>query len=295
MRRLITFGFLSFLIFSYVTSALSFGEEEKAATSKKTLKQAELKKVAAKALPKDGYTLPVKWGNLGPKLVELGVIDLTKFKRLYGNKKGQPSYIRYLEAPSNDLIKITAENAPFMVTVFWAVGLANKNSLLEELTVTRPQMELMRLASTGGWTLGAKPADELYSNFDIISLTPTQEKLVSDLAQGIYRPCCDNSTAFPDCNHGIALLGLMQLMAANDFSREEILKAALKFNSFWFPQHYLKTALLFHLRGMDWDKVDPREVLSDRYSSGSGWMRHVNAELQKAGYLLPRQRGGVGC
>ncbi len=223
------------------------------------------------------------------------MIDLTKFKRLYGNKKGQPSYIHYLEAPSNDFIKITAENAPFMVTVFWAVGLANKNSLLEELTVTRPQMELMRLASTGGWTLGAKPAEELYSNFDIISLTPTQEKLVSDLAQGIYRPCCDNSTAFPDCNHGIALLGLMQLMAANDFSREEILKAALKFNSFWFPQHYLKTALLFHLRGMDWDKVNPQEVLSDRYSSGSGWMRHVNAELHKLTDLLPPQRGGVGC
>lgn len=295
MKRLITFGVLSFLIFSHVTSALSSGEEGKSSTSRKPLERAQLTKVVAKVLPKDGYTLPVKWGNLGPKLVELGVLDLPKLKRLYGNKKGQPNHLRYLEAPSNDFINITAENAPFMVTVFWALGLANKNVLLEGLTVTRPQMELMRLASTGGWTLGAKPAEELYSNFDIISLTATQQKLVSDLAQGIYRPCCDNSTAFPDCNHGIALLGLMQLMAANDFSREEILKASLKFNSFWFPQHYIKTALLFHLQGMDWDKVDPQEVLSYRYSSGSGWMRHVNAELQKVGHLLPPQRGGVGC
>ncbi|MFN3476037.1 MAG: hypothetical protein ACK4Z6_00570 [Candidatus Methylomirabilales bacterium] len=45
----------------------------------------------------------------------------------------------------------------------------------------------------------------------------------------------------------MALLGLIELMAANGFRREEILKAALKFNAFWFPQQYVETALLFQL------------------------------------------------
>ena len=29
------------------------------------------------------------------------------------------------------------------------------------------------------------------------------------IAKGIYRPCCNNSTYFPDCNHGMAMLGLL--------------------------------------------------------------------------------------
>lgn len=38
--------------------------------------------VVARVLPQQGYTLPVRWGDLGPTLVRLGVIDLEKLDRL---------------------------------------------------------------------------------------------------------------------------------------------------------------------------------------------------------------------
>jgi len=146
-----------------------------------------------------------------------------------------------------------------------------------------------------GKAVGSLENKFLARYFDIIRLTPQQQELVADLAGSIYRPCCNNPTSFPDCNHGIALLGLIELMAANGYSREEILTASLQFNAFWFPQHYLKTALVFHLRGNDWNKVDPKEVLGFRYSSASGWREQVDAKLQKEGYLLPGQKGSPSC
>ncbi|MGE5306641.1 MAG: hypothetical protein ACM3TN_25320 [Alphaproteobacteria bacterium] len=274
------------------TRTASFAAEP---TQSKPSMSEEIARIAAKVLPKDGFTLPIKWGELGPRLVKLGVIDLAKLKQLYKNDGDALAYLRYLEAPSDDFITITAKNAPFLVNVFWALGLANRNPLLEKLATETPEVELMRLASTGGWSLGTKPPEEFYSNYDIVRLTPQQQKLVGDLAGSIYRPCCNNATSFPDCNHGIALLGLMQFMAANGLGRNEILRASLQFNSFWFPEQYVKTALLFQSRGIDWKKVDPKEVLGFQYSSGSGWMQNVNAKLQKEGYVSPGQKGGSSC
>lgn len=251
--------------------------------------------VLAKVLPNAGYTVPITWGDLGPKLVRHGVIDLEKFQRLYEKDERLQPDLRRLEAPSEDLITISRDNAWLLVNVFWGVGLANKIALLERLAVERPQTALMGLASTGGWTLGAKPPIELFSNVRLIPLTPQQEELVADLAQRIYRPCCDNATAFPDCNHGMALLGLMELMAAHGLGREEILKAAVKFNAFSFPQQYTQMALLFQLRGIDWEAADPQEVLGSRYSSLRGWTQHVSQEMQKRSHLLPPQAEGASC
>lgn len=69
-------------------------------------------------------------------------------------------------------------------------------------------------ASTGGWTVGTKPVTELYASLDLIQLTAEQQKMVEEVAAAVYRPCCNNSTLFPDCNHGMALLGLLELMAS---------------------------------------------------------------------------------
>jgi hypothetical protein len=244
-----------------------------AAEERKPLTPEEYARVLAKVLPEEGYTLPIAWGDLGPKLVQHGVIDLEKFRQLYGKEERFQPDLRRLEAPSEDLITITRDNAWLLVNVFWGVG----------------------LASTAGWTLGAKPPVELYSNVALIPLTPEQETLVADLAQGIYRPCCNNSTAFPDCHHGMALLGVIELMAANGLSREEILKAAVQFNALSFPQQYMQMALLFQLRGIDWDAVDPQEVLGARYSSLKGWTQHVEHELQKLASRLPPQAEGASC
>jgi hypothetical protein len=57
-------------------------------------------------------------------------------------------------------------------------------------------------ASTGCWSLATKPITNLYASLDLISLTEEQQKLVEEVAKGVYRPCCDNPTHFPDCNHG---------------------------------------------------------------------------------------------
>lgn len=251
-------------------------------------------RIVAKVLPKDGYTVTIKWGDLGPTLVRLGVIDLEKFKAL---AKDQPAVVglRRLEAPSDDPLTITTENQWFLVTVLWAVGLANKSPVLDKALAERGERQVMGLASTGGWTLGTKPAAELYGKFDIIPLTPEQQALVMELAQSIHRPCCGNSTAFPDCNHGMALLGLIELMAAHNFGREEMLKAALNFNAFWFPREYTRTALLFALRGVEWGAVDPHEILGTRYSSLNGWAQNVDQQLAKVSHLLPPEAEGASC
>jgi hypothetical protein len=250
-------------------------------------------RVIAEVLPKDGYTLPVKWEDLGPRLVQLGVIDLSKLKTLYGSNP--PPELQRLETPSEDLIRITSENASFLLNVLWGLGLANKAALLERVLVERGPEMLRELASTGGWTLGTKPAAELYGRFDILRLGLEQQELVSEIAGATYRPCCDNPTAFPDCNHGMALLGLIELLAGHGFSREEILKASVKVNAFWFPKHYVETALLFELRGVDWNTVNPGELLGFRYSSLTGWTQNVDRELKRFAHLLPPIREGASC
>lgn len=251
-------------------------------------------RIVARVLPKDGYNVPIKWGDLGPKLVRLGVIDLNKLKAVAKDQLPLPD-LRRLEAPSDDPLTITTENQWLLVTVLWAAGLANKSPVLDRALAERGEKTVMGLASTGGWTLGTKPAAELYGKFDIIPLTPAQQALVMELAQSIHRPCCGNSTAFPDCNHGMALLGLIELMAAHNFGREEILKAALNFNAFWFPREYTRTALLFALRGVEWDAVDPWEILGARYSSLSGWAQNVDQQLAKVSHLLPPEAEGASC
>ena len=283
--RLVSVLGLGVLLFSAHGSRMaSFAAES---PERKSFKPEETTWIATKVLPKDGYTLPIKWGNLGPTLVQLGVIDLEKFKKLYGSGD-LPDYFRYLEQPSEDFISINPENQQFLITVFWALGLANKSTVLEKMRETDG---FMNLASTGGWTLGARPTTELYSKFDIIPLTPEQQELVFDLAQRIYRPCCNNPTALPDCNHGIGLLGLIELMVAQGFNRQEILKASLQFNAFWFPQHYMQTALLFEFRGIDWHAVDPAEVLGAHYSSLSGWTENVAKEVNKVAQPFLAQQG----
>jgi hypothetical protein len=293
MRRTSVMGCLILLTTAVATPATA--ESPGAPGGEPKLLSAEQSaRVMAKVLPKDGYTMPIRWGDLGVQLVRLGVIDLEKFKRIYATST-IPAYFRHLEEPSEAFITITSENAQFLVTVFWGLGLANRNPLLDKVLADRGMDGTMRLASTGGWTLGAKPAAELYGKFDIIRLTPEQQAMVSDLAHRIYRPCCDNPTALPDCNHGIALLGLIELMAANGLGRAEILNASLKVNAFWFPQHYAKMAMLFALHGTDWDAVDPLTALGRRYSSLSGWRQHVDAELKKLPQALPPQAGGSKC
>ena len=146
-----------------------------------------------------------------------------------------------------------------------------------------------KFASTGGWSLAVGNAMKHYSKHNLIQLNQEQQKLVEEVSKNIYRPCCDNATYFPDCNHGMAMLGLLQLMAAQGMNQQDMYKHALAVNSYWFPDTYVNIAKYMAKQGTSWDKVDPQEVLGKNYSSASGY-RQILSQVEPV-----KPAGGGGC
>lgn len=173
--------------------------------------------------------------------------------------------------------------------LFWALGLANKNPILEN----GPMMDKQyggagNFASTGGWTLAKGNTMDHYSQHALITLTSEQQALVEKISKGVYRPCCGNSTYFPDCNHGMAMLALLELMASQNVSEQDMWKTALIVNSYWFPDTYLTIAIYMKEKGVDWKDVSPQEMLGADYSSAQGF-RNISSEV-----VLPKQQQN-GC
>ena len=77
----------------------------------------------------------------------------------------------------------------------------------------------------------------------------------------------------------MAMLGLLQLLAANNVSESDMYKIALQINSYWFPDTYLTLAKYFATQNISWDKVNPKEVLGAVYSSASGY-RQILAKIE---------------
>ncbi len=153
-------------------------------------------------------------------------------------------------------------------------------------------VRLPSFASTGGWTLGRASNGYVYfDQIDAVRLTPVQEAKALEVAMNTYRPCCDNSTFFQDCNHGSALLGLIELGASQGASVDLLFRIARVANSYWFTSQYAMTAMYFtSLRQQPWRAVSPRLVLGPEYSSLSGWQRNVADVLeQKKVSGLPTQ------
>lgn len=110
------------------------------------------------------------------------------------------------------------------------------------------------------------------------------------MSKNIYRPCCNNSTYFPDCNHGMAMLGLLELMASQGVSEEDMWGAALAANAYWFPDQYLTIATYMKNKGIEWEDVNPKEILGYNFSSASGY-KNIASQV-----VVPRQHeGGSGC
>ena len=248
--------------------------------------------VEQQVLPAEGIVLPVSWGDIGMKLVNAGVIDRSKFDALYAERGGLGSEEKALiERADNGQLKITAQNSSYILNLLWAFGLSNKNQILDKGPMQDKQYGgAGNFASTGGWSLAKGNAMDHYSAYSFISLTPDQQALVERVSQNIYRPCCGNSTYFPDCNHGMAMLGLLELMAAQDVSEQDMYKVALQVNSFWFPDTYLTIAQYFDSKGINWDQVDPRAVLGADYSSSSGYQ-----QIQSQVVAPAQKNGGGGC
>lgn len=249
--------------------------------------------------PEAGYEINSTYGDLGPKMISLGVIDLEKFKSVY-EKSGQPLTAEQLEIltrGSNKKVKIGRDNSYFLLNFFWAAGLANKSRILTEGEITQyGKDQIGNFASTGGWSLAKGDPMNFYAKGDLIPLTENQEKLVEKVTSRIYRPCCNNSTAFPDCNHGMALLAVLQLMAANGANESQMFEAAKYFNAYWFPGNYYDLALYFkNKEGKSFSQIPGEVVLGKDYSSASGWQA-VKQWLADKGLIKqpPRQGGGCG-
>lgn len=249
---------------------------------------------AATVFPEQGFKSNVRLGDSVVKLVENGVIDRTKFEAIYKGGGGLPAELKdVLDKPSAETILLTRTNANYYVNLLWPLGLANYMSRNEASPVNGSS--LFNFASTGGWNLGKEQNGGAYFNkIKIVELTSEQEALVTRIAENSYRPCCDNSTFFQDCNHGSALLGLLQLGASQGLGEEELYREALAFNSFWFPQQYIQTAVYFKaVNNTDWGNVDPRIVMAKDFSTSSG-AGAVARKVSELG-LLPQQRVGPGC
>lgn len=251
--------------------------------------------VIAKVLPERGFQSKIQLADSVVKLVENGVIDRAKFDAIYKERGNLPPELKdVLDTLSSKPILLTRTNANYYVNLLWPVGLSNYMGSNKRSPVNGKS--LFNFASTGGWNLGKEENGGAYFNkLKIVELTPEQEALVTRIAENTYRPCCNNSTFFQDCNHGSALLGLLQLGATQGLTEDELYREALAFNSFWFPQNYIHTALYFKaVKNVDWENVDPETVMGKEFSTISGWSGTVAKKVNELG-LVPQQQGGGGC
>ena len=252
-----------------------------------------ISQIQAQVFPPNGYQTNLVFGDAVKKMIDCGVIDLEKMKKLYNGQI--PDYIQKLINGSNEKIVINHDTANYLLNIFWPLGLSNKTEFNKNIPFN--ENELPYLASTGGWWLGKEDNGAFYFNkCEIIKLTKEQEEIVYEVAQNTFRPCCDNSTFAQDCNHGSALLGALELAASQGYTKDELYKLAVQLNSYWFPQNYLKMAIYFKLfEGKDWNQVDPKLIMSADYSSISGYIRNVENKLAKLNNQLKIQGGGSGC
>jgi len=251
----------------------------------------------SRVLPETGFQSRIALNDSIVRLVNHGVIDRGKFFALYGTSGPLPGeFAQVLSEPSPREIRLTAYNANYYVNLLWPVGLATHMAANADSPLNGDS--LYNFASTGGWTLGREDNGGAYfDKFPIVDLTDEQAARVVAIAKSAYRPCCNNSTFFQDCNHGSALLGVLQLGAAQGLNDDELYREALAFNSFWFPDYYVRTALFFKVvEKTEWADVDPRIALGLEYSAGGPWQENVAARLETMpGLIPPEPGGGASC
>jgi len=81
---------------------------------------------------KEKYVFKIKWGDLGKKMVEDGVLDKTKLANAVTGKDELPKDLDKYFSEGQNKIELTQANSQFWVDVLWGLGLANKNEILEK-------------------------------------------------------------------------------------------------------------------------------------------------------------------
>ncbi|MDH5411437.1 MAG: hypothetical protein OEY16_08620 [Alphaproteobacteria bacterium] len=246
------------------------------------IKRLPYERASAAVLPETGTRTGLVLGEVIARLAAGGAVAPEKLAAVYERRGGMPDWMaRALKGEDSGEIELGAKTVPYLLNLFWPLGIANKAAFNQRHPIA--EKTLPRLAATGGWTLGIeKNGATYYNKVEAVPLTEEQDAMVERMAGVIYRPCCDNAALFPDCNHGAAMLGFLQLAAAQNLPEERIWELAKILNGFWYPNQYVSMALMFDLRdGQDWDAVPAQTVLDRKHSSISGWRRNVNAELSK--------------
>ncbi len=212
--------------------------------------------------PKDGFTTNVKWNDIVDKMVKAGVLDPDKLASILTKRYQQPMQPEWsaVLAGEDANLTINNDNAVFMMYVLWTLAKHNQNEILTNSPFAKSFVK---------YDIGVgRPG---YGDTPLLALTPDQQAIAQKVAANAYRPCCGNSTAAPDCSHGYSALGLIELMASQGFSESEIFAAFIQFNSFWFPETYIKNALYFKItQDQDWDNVSKELVAGPEYSTLKG-------------------------
>lgn len=244
------------------------------------------------------YRLPVRYGGLGPRLLAAGAIDPERLAEELERRGTPMSRVQreILQERAEEVITIDRDNSLFLLDLFWALGLTNRNPILTEGPLAFDRGALVgRYASTAGWTLGARPSGELFASTSVVSLTPEEQKRLTRVAQAVYRPCCDNPTYFPDCNHGMAMLGMLTVLAAGGADDGQMFAAAAAANSVWYPRQYREIGLYLEaVSGTAMAEADPRRLVGREVASGSGF-RAVHAALAAAALVGPPAAEGVSA
>lgn len=276
------------MVLALFAPAISKNMKADTNATQNTVDYSELK---AELFSESGFNTKIVLGGTIPKLVENGAIDLEKFKQIYSARGGlADEELQLLIEPSNEQLVIKPSNVNFLLNIMWALGISNKNPILDEMS---KYDSVGNLASTGGWTLSKNDSMAYFNKLEIVKLNEEQQAIFEEVAKNTYRPCCDNPTAFPDCNHGAALLALLELGASQGMNETELYQLALQVNTLWFPQNYLSTAVLLKSQGVDyWSNA--KEIAGVKYSSYSGWAANVYKPLQEKN-LLPSAAGGGSC
>jgi hypothetical protein len=250
---------------AFVSSSLGAGKKGGAlitASGEKIDINKAMQDAIEQVTPAAGFTTKVKWNGIVSKMVKQGVLDPARLENVLKKRYGQdmrPQW-RAVLAGENAELRINSDNAVFMMYVLWALAKSNNNQILFD----SPFAKYFKNYDIGIGKAG-------YGNVELLALTPKQQKTAKEVAEIASRPCCNNTTAQPDCSHGFSALGLVELMASQNFSKQEMFDVFVKFNSFWFPETYVKTALYFKFReGKNWSELDKELIAGKEYSSLSG-------------------------
>lgn len=294
-------GWIVGLIFTYIiglASGYGLRSAQKSSGDQAHADSNQVSSLTSEIYPEGGYTLPVSFGDLGPQMVESGVIDRAAFIAIYEQAK-QPlteELVAVLDGKYAEPFIVNQKSAYFLLNFLWALGLVNQNEILDSGPIQQNgNGDITGFASTGGWTLSTRPIREIFSSRKLVNLTAEQQARVDEAAQLVYRPCCNNPTNFPDCNHGMAMLGLLELMGSQNADVNTMLQAAKYVNAYWYPQQTLEQAAYFKMvESKSYTEIDARTLLGEKYSSGSGFAA-VHQYLDQKGWLPQTPKTGGSC